>query len=332
MLSIIVPVYKVEKYLNQCVDSILAQTYNDFELILVDDGSPDRCPEICDEYAQKDVRVKVIHKENGGTQTAIIEGLKASGGGYIGFVDSDDWIEPDMYEVLMGLMEKYDLDCAICGFREVREEGGRIVEERLGECLYKEGLYDSHNIEDLHQKLLPDLHEWKGMRTVRWDKVFKREKIYDIIVNAGQNIVYGEDSLVIFPALMNCERVYFTKKALYFYRKRANAATTTFHERYLEAAWKLIDMYAAYEQILGEQTILAVTLRVCVNMTNMILNCVEGFFKKRKYILLIFKNDRVRKMVHSIKKYQYSSKNKKWIYVMRFRMAAPLIILKRLPR
>ena len=96
LVSVIVPVYKVEKYLDKCIESIVGQTYENLEIILVDDGSPDNCPTMCDEWAQKDSRIKVIHKENGGLSSARNAGLDACTGDYIGFVDSDDWIEPDM--------------------------------------------------------------------------------------------------------------------------------------------------------------------------------------------------------------------------------------------
>ena len=96
-VSIIVPVYKVEKYLRKCIDSIINQTLKDIEIILVDDGSPDNCGKICDEYAAKDTRIKVIHKENGGLSSARNAGMEVAEGEYIGFVDSDDWIESDMY-------------------------------------------------------------------------------------------------------------------------------------------------------------------------------------------------------------------------------------------
>ena len=105
MISIIVPVYKVEEYLRRCIDSILSQTYKDFELILVDDGSPDNCGAICDEYAQKDSRITVIHKENGGLSSARNAGLEIAKGDYIGFVDSDDEIAPRCYEALHYFME-----------------------------------------------------------------------------------------------------------------------------------------------------------------------------------------------------------------------------------
>jgi glycosyltransferase involved in cell wall biosynthesis len=116
LISVIVPVYKVEPYLRKCVDSILSQTYQNLEVILVDDGSPDGCPAICDEYAKKDARVRVIHKENGGLVSARMVGLKVAQGIYIQFVDSDDWIEANMIELLQKKAAQTNADIVICGF------------------------------------------------------------------------------------------------------------------------------------------------------------------------------------------------------------------------
>lgn len=115
-ISIIIPVYKVEKYLDKCVESVVGQTYKNLEIILVDDGSPDNCPVMCDEWAQKDSRIKVIHKQNGGLSSARNVGLDACTGDYIGFVDSDDWIEPDMYEYLLNIGTKNNADVSRCEF------------------------------------------------------------------------------------------------------------------------------------------------------------------------------------------------------------------------
>ena len=114
MLSVIVPVYNVEAYLPRCVDSILAQSYSNLEVILVDDGAKDASGAICDAYAAKDPRVKVIHKENGGLSSARNAGLDIALGEYIAFVDSDDWIEPDAYQHLLEVMERYDVRL-VCG-------------------------------------------------------------------------------------------------------------------------------------------------------------------------------------------------------------------------
>ena len=125
-ISIIVPVYQVGKYLNECIDSILAQTFTDFELILVDDGSPDNCPALCDAAAEKDNRVRVLHKPNGGVSTARNAGLDMARGKWIAFVDSDDSVQPDYLEKMHTAALAAGADIALCGGQCVDEEGGVI--------------------------------------------------------------------------------------------------------------------------------------------------------------------------------------------------------------
>ena len=120
VVSIVLPIYKTEQYLHQCVDSILNQSYEDFEVILVDDGSPDRCPEICDEYARRDSRVRAIHKPNGGASSARNVGIRAARGTWIMFVDPDDWIDRDTLRGLLSVAGE-DVDCVISGKRFVYE-------------------------------------------------------------------------------------------------------------------------------------------------------------------------------------------------------------------
>lgn len=129
MVSIIVPVYKVEKFLPKCIESVLNQTYTDFELILVDDGSPDKSPEICDKYAELDKRVVVIHQKNAGVSAARNAGLEKAKGEYIGFVDPDDWIAPKMYEQMIFAMESSNADLAICGY-DYYDEDYHVDEQR----------------------------------------------------------------------------------------------------------------------------------------------------------------------------------------------------------
>ena len=131
ILSIIVPVYNVENYLPKCIESILAQTFRDFELILVDDGSPDCCPAICDEYAAKDSRIAVIHQQNTGVSVARNAGLDRARGKYIGFVDPDDWIAPEMYEEMIAYIEKSNADLAVCGCTIVDKYGLQNRTENL---------------------------------------------------------------------------------------------------------------------------------------------------------------------------------------------------------
>ena len=122
-ISVIVPIYKVENYLKGCVDSIVSQTYKHLEIILVDDGSPDNCPLICDELAKTDPRIKVVHKENGGLSDARNAGMDISTGDYIGFVDSDDYIDEDMYGILVNALEENDADIACCRYTKVWDDG-----------------------------------------------------------------------------------------------------------------------------------------------------------------------------------------------------------------
>ena len=119
LISVIVPVYRTEAYLDRCIESIVDQTYTNLEIILVDDGSPDRCPQMCDEWARRDTRIRVIHKKNGGLSDARNAGMAAATGEYIGFVDSDDWIKPDMFRLLYEKMEQMQSDIAACGVEMV---------------------------------------------------------------------------------------------------------------------------------------------------------------------------------------------------------------------
>lgn len=129
MVSIIVPIYKVEKYLPKCIESLIKQTYRDIEIILVDDGSPDGCPQICDEYAAKDSRIIVIHQKNAGVSAARNAGLDIAKGEYIGFVDPDDWVAPKMYEKMLDAIRENQADMAICGY-DYYSESGTVDEKR----------------------------------------------------------------------------------------------------------------------------------------------------------------------------------------------------------
>ena len=140
-LSIIVPVYKVEPYLRRCIDSILAQTFRDFELILVDDGSPDNCGAICDEYAAKDSRIIVIHQKNQGVSAARNAGLDIAKGTYLGFVDSDDWIEPEMYETMISTAKVKNVGLVVCDVM-INNDAGKVEDVELTHYTYHGVLYD----------------------------------------------------------------------------------------------------------------------------------------------------------------------------------------------
>lgn len=169
-ISVIVPVYNVEAYLPRCVESILAQTYRNLEIFLVDDGTKDNCGAICDAYARQDSRVRVIHKENGGLSSARNAGIDASTGEYLSFVDSDDWIEPDMYEKMMGLMEKYSVRLVCAGRWDVSSKTG---EKRLGLCPPREEVISG-------EMLVRRIFLWENIDSAAWDKLYHRS-LFDAI-------------------------------------------------------------------------------------------------------------------------------------------------------
>lgn len=205
LISVIVPVYNVEKYLPKCLDSIIRQTYKKLEIILVDDGSPDNCPQICDEYAKKDKRIKVIHQPNGGLSMARNAGLKIATGEYIGFIDSDDFIEPDMYEYLLKGIKEHEADISTCTFYlEKKEEfyvrywASHIIYNRLGAL---------------------DALERLKINNYAWNKLYKKSLWDGIEFPAGKNY---EDALTLYKVFNKTKKTVCLPEAKYYYRCNQN--------------------------------------------------------------------------------------------------------------
>lgn len=201
LVSVIVPVYKTEPYLATCLDSILAQTAHDIEVVVVDDGSPDGCPALCDEYAARDARVTVIHQPNGGRSAARNAGVAAATGRWIGFVDSDDWIEPDMYAVLLDAAERHDAQIAVCGRVEERNGGQTVI--AYGEC-------EVLSPEQAIGELLRDVE----VRSYLCDKLFRKELFEGIGFPLRRNY---EDVAVVYRLFERTERIAFSTRAMYHY-------------------------------------------------------------------------------------------------------------------
>ena len=205
-LSIVVPVYNVEQYLHKCVDSILNQTFRDYELILVDDGSTDGSSRICDDYKKIDERIRVFHKENGGLSDARNYGLDHSNGEYIAFVDSDDWIDSVMYESMMNSIIDNDADISVCGHRVVTVDGR--VEETVvfDEPVLLTGI-------EATKEILKD----ERMPSFAWNKLYKRSLFKDIRFPHGR--IY-EDIAVIYRYFDMAKRVYVLNEVYYNYLRR----------------------------------------------------------------------------------------------------------------
>jgi len=223
--SVIVPVYKVEKYLTDCIESVLNQTFSDFELILVDDGSPDRCPEICDYYKEKDKRIKVIHKQNGGLAGARKSGIKLAEGDYVFNLDSDDLIENDTLECAYNIIK--ETGCEIVSFSYRWVDGGKTV-NITNDCL-DEGLYNRNDIEKyLYPKLLMD----KDMKHISYylsGKAVKRDVLLPYQLNVNEKISLGEDLCCVIPCYLNVKSVYISKKTQYLYTVRYDSLSKGFN-------------------------------------------------------------------------------------------------------
>lgn len=213
LVSIVVPVYNVERYLRRCIDSILIQTYRNLEVILVDDGSPDNCPAICDKYAKEDARVKVIHKMNGGLSDARNVGMTAASGDYLMFVDSDDWLENTAVETLYGLAMKYDAQIVIGGMQRVEDDTDIIFNTTCcippkERCLTK----------------VQAMKDFFNNGCAAWGRLYLRT------IHNGINFPIGEineDEAVVLSLFERCKTVVQVDTVVYNYRFRPQSITTS---------------------------------------------------------------------------------------------------------
>lgn len=224
-ISVIVPIYRVEDYLEQCIESILSQTYTNLEIILIDDGSDDCCPQICDSYARRDNRIVVIHKKNGGQDEARKVGMKVATGEYIGYVDGDDWIDPEMFEVLMQYAIKEDVEIVESGVIDSWEDGRR--EERVS--FLEEGRYKGERFDKLLAPFL--IYSGKffryGVMPYLFTKLFKKSAIekYQMLEEPTDNLV--DDVMCVYPCIIANRSIYVTHKCFYHYRVRENSTKRT---------------------------------------------------------------------------------------------------------
>lgn len=287
-ISIIVPIYKVQDYLSECIESILSQTFTDFELILVDDGSPDNCPAMCDAYAQKDFRIKVIHKKNGGLMSAWKAGFEISTGQYIGFVDSDDWIAPQMYEELYKVIRNHNADLVQCDF--IHES----TCPRVGVCK-TDRVYIFEQSEIITQLLPRMLTLWETdgfiFSNSRWNKLIKRDLIANNLKYCDERISIGEDLNIMLPVVLDCRKIVCIPGCYYHYRCNENSITSL---KYKKGFWQ--------QQLLLMQRVQSVieaknvkVQELCDKLFNFMTfkaiynewHCPEPFIKKLKKMITI---------------------------------------------
>ena len=244
-LSVIVPVYNTEKYLRECIDSILAQTFTDFELILVDDGSTDSSGAICDEYAAKDPRIQVIHQENGGVTRARKAAMKIAAGKWISFIDSDDWISPTMFDTMLEKVFTGATQIIICDmfleFPNKTEIVGTLADE---------GFYDKAA---MAQKIYPTMlmnfeHRRPGMGGWLINKIFDKALLEKVFWSVEDSFVFSEDALCCYASLLESAGIYVFSTPLYHYRQHSASVMHQYNgtKRYAN----LLRAYKAQEDML----------------------------------------------------------------------------------
>ncbi len=267
LVSVVVPIYGVAEYLRQCLDSIIKQTYHNLEIILVDDGSTDGSAEICDEYAQKDSRIIVIHKNNGGLVSARKAGVVRCSGQYTVYCDGDDWIDLEYIEKLTKISKNHRVDMIVSNY--IRESTKRIV----GEVQIEEGYYER---EELENRIFPCMLYAGGFYqfgiSQYSNKIFRTEllKKYQLVI--PDNISLGEDVALTYPMLLECNSIYICNEPLYHYRFNEDGISLKYRERtasdsenlirYLKA--ELPDKYDLKKQLDYYNCLMALTN--CVNI------------------------------------------------------------------
>ena len=224
MISVIIPVYNVKDYIRECIDSVLAQTYTELEILLVDDGSTDDSGRICDEYAEKDTRILVIHRKNGGLSAARNTGIQECSGEYVSFIDSDDAVSPVFIETLYDMCVKTGCKVAIGGIKGAGGKDGITMAELLSSAGKDSSQAPQDRKEYTSHELLDHFYDSDKHHTitVAWNKLYKREVIADYRYPEG--LVY-EDEATTFAFLYNAGKIAWTEEKLYFYRNRPGSIT-----------------------------------------------------------------------------------------------------------
>ena len=312
-LSVIVPVYKVEKYLRRCIDSILEQNYRDIELILVDDGSPDRCPEMCDQYQKKDKRVRVIHQKNSGVAVARNAGMRMATGDYITFVDSDDYIDREMYVSMFEIIEQYQCDVVMCDC--VKDFG---THKELYTHDIRSGYYNEKQLKEEYYPHLLMMENVEYPATIsNWLCVFKNKRGgNDFAIEYEPGIRYSEDLLFGARLLRQADSFYYMKgQAYYHYCMNPESVTHKFVPNKWQDYQKL---HKKIEEYFGNDKSFDFQHQIDLCLLFFLYNAVGDIWReqslntheKRRMVLNILKDNKVKKMFRRINIFKLPISNK----------------------
>lgn len=311
MLSVIVPVYNVEEYLEQCVDSILKQNYEPMELILVDDGSADQSGNICDEYAKQDRRVKVIHQENQGHTPARQNGFHMSCGEYVIFIDSDDWIDEGMFLLMMEKAVKENADIVQCNYRSVRNG---IFKDEVP--LFREGIYDRKALElEIFPRMIYAGGYYRfGIAPNMWNKIFKRKLVEKILPGIDKKIRSGEDGLLTFACFLEAKKVCVLNSCFYNYRSREVSMCRITDDRRLMENHLLFQHYQkGFMQytFLQDQIMHYVVYQTLQAIAELL--CTKSLWKIKKEYLFLKRDSIERESIKKVKLSEVNGKKNKLI-------------------
>lgn len=256
LISVIVPVFNIDKYISKCIESIMKQTYKNLQIILVDDGSTDTSGEICDRYAKKDIRIQVIHKKNGGLVSARNAGLEAAAGEYVGFVDGDDYIDIGFYEVLLEDMLKNDVDFVHMGYRTENGNSSRACGNFETE---KYQLTENSRLYFVEEGIFGKSGTFQITPSI-WSKLFKREFIQKCYARVPKELSYGEDMFCLSMCMLEGRSMYLHKTAMYHY---VNRQGSLMNSAYVSSVINISELYHALKNLFMEYNVYGF-LRPCL--------------------------------------------------------------------
>lgn len=321
LLSVIVPVYNVESYLRECVDSLLTQTFKSMEIILVDDGSTDKSGKICDEYAQKYSGVSSYHKVNGGLMSAWKYGVRHCHGDIVGFVDSDDWVDADMYDTLIEAFVENNVDIVVCGLVK-------------GEYIYNQssdysGCYNSNEL----YPVVINNGTFMGRSIIpsRVVKIFRREIVENAMLYCDDNISMGEDMVMNFASLMFAERICFLKNFFpYHYRINPTSITQNFKPHLFDQALLFTDKLRC---IARHESTYDFEAQINADMLSNVLNILEaacaskvGIIELRNFIKKVVNDSKVRATLKDIDISKWTCRYKNYFRLYSCRNVIGLIL------
>ncbi|MCF2669400.1 glycosyltransferase [Faecalicatena contorta] len=327
-VSIIIPIYKVEKYLKRCIESAREQTLSDLEIILVDDGSPDQCPEICDDYAKLDIRIKVIHKENGGLSSARNAGMRIATGKYIFFLDSDDWLESDGMQRLYETAEKYQVD--FVRYRAIRtgwpgmEANAPCMVEEIREL--QEGLYDKKRIiNEIYPRLLATPQLTMGAIVGAWGSLYRTDFLRKNQLSFYEEVKFSEDLIFSANVVRAANSFYFIDTpGVYHYFYNPNSISKSFREGRWDSCKSLIhycEKDFANDTTYDFKRELYYLRWFCIMLALNERKYLKGYSEKREYCKKLLNDPVIRRTKLRLSYFNVTWKQKVVMILVRWKMS-----------